>query len=662
MNDWALNESSLGPRCQRALVVLNATVVGAIAIAALYWAQSIFIPVALAIFLTFLLSPFVSALRQRGLRRTPAVLLIVVLAGLTLGGVGWLVTTQISSLLVELPAYSQNVKKKVRSLQNAAAGSSRFMRMLADINEQLGVDPRRRVVSQDRASRVEAQNQAPVAVVLEPQSPAWVSRVTQLLSPLLEYLGQLMMAILLVVFMLQKRETLRNRIIRLVGNGRIVATTKFVDEAGKRISRFLLMQAIVNGCFGLAIGTGLLVIGVRYALLWGFLAGMLRYLPFIGPYLAAVFPIILGLAMFEGWVPAILVVGLFLALELVAANAVEPWLYGQSMGVSEIALLVSAAFWAFLWGPIGLVLASPLTVCLVVLGRHIPELEFLSVLLGDEPALDPGVSFYQRLLAKDQDEAEDLVLEQAGRLRVEQAYDSMLVPALVATKRSRTRGDITELDERDVLQTLRQIAEDLSDRRLAEVADVAAENRRERQAGAVLPAPIPIVGCAAGDTPDRVALEMIRGLLDPLKWEMEILGPETLTAELTEIVGRRQPLLVCIASIPPGGLARARYLCKRLRARFPDLRIVVCRWGATSGRDESCRRLEEVGAEAVTGGVDDTLRKLASLFPILAQERDTRPDGDPRAVDATAHDKPSRQDPRRVAAGCMMAAAAPARP
>ena len=225
------------------------------------------------------------------------------------------------------------------------------------------------------------------------------------------------------------------------------------------------MQAMVNGTFGLIFGLGLLLIGVKYALLWGFLAAMLRYLPYIGPYLAVTFPISLSLAMSEGWGTTLMVIGLFLTLELIISNFIEPRLYGQSMGVSEIALLVSAAFWAFLWGPIGLVLSSPLTVCLVVLGRYTPRLEFLSVLLGDEPALDISISFYQRLLARDQDEAEDLILEQIKESgSPEQVYDAMLLPALGAIKRNRVRGDITEDDERYALQSIQEIVEDLGQR------------------------------------------------------------------------------------------------------------------------------------------------------------------------------------------------------
>ena len=199
--------------------------------------------------------------------------------------------------------------------------------------------------------------------------------------------------------------------------------------------------------FGVVLAVGLLLIGVKYALLWGFLAAMLRYLPYIGAYLAAVFPISLGLAMFDGWGTVLMVAGLFVILELIVANFVEPWLYGQSMGVSEIALLVAAAFWAVLWGPIGLVLSSPLTVCLVMLGRYVPQLEFLAVLLGDEPALDPSVSFYQRLLARDQDEAEDLILEHLKTESADQVYDEMLIPTLKAAKLSSGRGDISEADE-----------------------------------------------------------------------------------------------------------------------------------------------------------------------------------------------------------------------
>ena len=299
------------------------------------------------------------------------------------------------------------------------------------------------------------------------------------------------------------------------------------------------MQAIVNASFGVLFGLGLLVIGVKYALLWGFLGAMLRYLPYIGPYLAVTFPISLSVAMSEGWGSTLAVIGLFLTLELIISNIIEPRLYGHSMGVSEIAMLVSAAFWAFLWGPIGLVLSSPLTVCLVVLGRYIPQLEFLSMLLGDEPALDSAISFYQRLLARDQDEAEDLVAEKMREVEdSEQIYDAMLLPALGAIKRNRASGDIGPDDEEYALKAIREIAEDIGAGR---IAPDAAE---EADADAAVPdgPPIPIFACPAHDAEDYTALQMLSNVLESSRWDIQLIGPDTLTAELLAMVegaGRR---------------------------------------------------------------------------------------------------------------------------
>ncbi len=429
-------------------------------------------------------------------------------------------------------------------------------------------------------------------MILEPQRAAWMSKMTAFLSPLLEYVGELALSIILVIFMLLKREELRNRVIRLAGHGKIVAATKFVNEAGHRVSRFLLMQAIVNASFGVLFSLGLWAIGVPYYVLWGFLGALLRYLPYIGPYVAVTFPISLTVAMSHGWSETLMVIGLFLTLELIISNFIEPRLYGQSMGVSEIALLVSATFWAFLWGPIGLVLSSPLTVCLVVLGRYTPQLEFLSVLLGDEPALDAAISFYQRLLARDQDEAESLVIEQMKAAESpDQVYDTMLLPALGAIKRSRLAGDIAEDDERYALQVIREIVEDIGEGRIGAVAvaaapaaDGQAEDGTPPPAAAPADPPIRIFGCPAHDAEDRVALEMLQRVLDPARWDLELIEPTTLTAELLDLVGERGSGVVCIASTPPGGLAHTRYLCKRLRSRFPDLKIVVGRWGPTTSR------------------------------------------------------------------------------
>jgi predicted PurR-regulated permease PerM len=619
-----MTKASVGTSWQRSINVLTVTVVSVVAITVLYWAQSIFIPVALAAFLTFLLSPVVTWLRQRGLGRTPAVIMTVCLAAFALGTAGWLVTTQISSLLRELPKYSENVKDKVKSLKKVATSSNQVTKLIVDLNQELGLQ---RKSKSDAASDDLAENDTqdrtarPTAVVIEAPTPAWLSRISSFLAPLMEYLGELALSIILVIFMLQKREELRNRLIRLMGRGRIATATKFVDEAGQRISRFLLAQAMVNVTFGVVLAVGLLLIGVKYALLWGFLAAMLRYLPYIGAYLAAVFPISVGLAMFDGWGTVLMVAGLFVILELIVANFVEPWLYGQSMGVSEIALLVAAAFWAVLWGPIGLVLSSPLTVCLVMLGRYVPQLEFLAVLLGDEPALDPSVSFYQRLLARDQDEAEDLILEHLKTGSADQVYDEMLIPTLKAAKLSSGRGDISEADEENVFRSIREIVEDLGDREVTG-DDAGKESGEDEAIGqGDRRGPVRILGCPAHDEADHAALEMLENLLDPARWSLELVTPDTLTAELLEMVAEKNPALVCIAAIPPGGLAHTRYLCKRLRARFPELRILVCRWGPQASMTSSPGQLDQAGADLITTTLLEARQQLASLWPVVAQSQ-----------------------------------------
>ena len=319
--------------------------------------------------------------------------------------------------------------------------------------------------------------------------------------------------------------------------------------------------------------------------------------------------------------------GLFLTLELIVANAVEPWLYGQSMGVSEIALLVSAAFWAFLWGPVGLVLSSPLTVCLVMLGRYVPQLEFLAVLLGDEPALDPSVSFYQRLLARDQDEAEDLILEHLKTESQEQVYDDMLVPTLQG-RQAEPRARRHHRGGRAVCPAGRSekswrtwgtggIAAHDAEREPGSGA--IARRRRDRSRSAIF-------GCPAHDDADRAALEMLENLLDPARWNLEVIAPETLTAELLEKVAEKQPALVCLAATPPGGLAHTRYLCKRCGARFPDLRDPRVPLGLASEHDAQIPgQLREAGADSISATLLETRQQLASLLPVLAQTKVSRP-------------------------------------
>jgi hypothetical protein len=282
------------------------------------------------------------------------------------------------------------------------------------------------------------------------------------------------------------------------------------------------------------------------------------------------------------------------------------------MGVSEVAQLVSAAFWAFLWGPIGLVLSGPLTVCLLVLGKYVPHLEFLEVLLGDQPALDTDVSYYQRLTAKDQDEATEIVLAHAKVAPPEEVYDDLLIPALNYTKRDRDREGLTAEDEQFILRATREILEDLGEQQAgAEPSEEPSAKTASRR--------VRVLACPARDEADRVALEMLQQTLDPARWDVEVAAVATLAAELIPLAEEKKPAVICIASLPPGGLAHTRYLCKRLRGRFPDAKIVVGRWGLKGNVEENQEQLRAAGADEVGTTLLGTRQHLQAWLPVLAQ-------------------------------------------
>ena len=378
---------------QRNLAILTGTVLAVVIVGCLYWAQSIFIPLALAVFLAFVLSPPVNALQRRGLGRVPAVLLVAVAGIVLLGGVVWAVTHEFTALVRELPQDKGHIQQKVRSLRDVGAGTpfSSVTRMMREIlgegdesNDKQATPPQ----GGQEGGRKEAPAR-PTPVAIEPEAPAWLSRLPSFLGSLAETLAALVLTFVLVIFMLLKREDLRNRVIWLTGRDQIAVTTKALDEATQRISRYLLTQVIGNAAFGLVLTIGLFVIGIPYAPLWGFLAALLRYLPYVGTWIAAILPLLLSIAHFDSWLPPLFVLALFSTVELIYSNAIEPRIFGHSMGVSEVALLIAAAIWALLWGPIGLLLSNPLTVCLVVLGKYFPHMEVFNVLMGDQPGWLP---------------------------------------------------------------------------------------------------------------------------------------------------------------------------------------------------------------------------------------------------------------------------------
>jgi predicted PurR-regulated permease PerM len=600
------------------LVLLTGAVVAALVVLCLVEARLIFIPLAMAVLITFLLSPLVVSLQRLGLKRLFAVISVVVGMSVLMAGLLWLLAHQVNNLLAELPEYTNKVKAKVEAIQALGRDSTfkGLQQMVREIDHSLDQGTNRPQSIDEAPSQADDRPHAkPVPVIVQGTNDfASMSWWTSYLGSAGEILGGAGLAFVLAVFMLLRREDLRNRFVRLMGLGRITVTTKAVDEAGQRISRYLLMQATINSLYGAGLALGLFLVGVKYALLWGLLAAIMRYVPYIGTWISSLFPITLSLSMFDGWLHTILVVAIILTLELTTYIVVEPRVFGKSMGVSEVALLVSAAFWTFLWGPIGLVLSNPLTVCLVVLGRYIPQLDFLQVLLGDEPVMEPSTIFYQRLLARDQDEAGDIVFQNVKNGSRDSIYDGLLIPALNYTQRDREQDDLTENDETLVLGEIQEIIgmlEDKQSRALTESTQKDLANHTR----------VPVMCCPARLASDRLALEMLEQLLDPSKYSFEITGDGLLTAELAEYVEKANPGIVCIAALPPGGLAHTRYLCKRVRERCPHMKIMIGRWGLVNNIDQNVNQLKEAGADQIATTLLETREQINAWRPILCHEK-----------------------------------------
>ena len=575
-------------------------------IASLYCAQAVLIPVALAILLTFLLSPVAGALERIALRRLPSVIVVVVLTFSLLGGIGWIVTLQFGSLANELATYRKNIRQKIADIREAGKGGA------LEKVQKTAEDVKQEFQKKDEPARVQEKPRE-VVVKAEQSSTFWP--VPSAVGPMAERFAIAGLVIVLVIFMLIQREDLRNRLIRLIGYGRLTVTTRALEEAGDRISRYLLMQTIINSSFGLAVGFALYLIGLPYAILWGFLAAVLRFIPYVGPVAAAIMPSALSLAVFEGWLWPIVVVGLFLALELLNNMVLEPLLYGESAGVSGVGLLVAIAFWTWLWGPVGLVLATPLTVCVVVLGKYVPGMDFIGVLMSDQPAMESDISYYQRLLAMDQAEAAEIVEEHLKTHSQEQLFDEVLIPALNYARRDRELGRLTEDGEQFVFRATREIIEDLNSLK-PESSSEASDSEKVAMAANDFTATLPkvrILGCPARDQADELALLMFRQLFDSTRYEVELMSDAVLSSEVVALIGEKSPAMICIAALPPGGLAQTRYLCKRLRARFPNLKIAVGRWGTGS---EDSNSILLAGADKVGTTMIETREQMIQLSQI----------------------------------------------
>lgn len=573
-------------------------IIGGVVLAAvtLSWAEKILIPLVLAVLLTFILSPLVNLLQRHGVPRVPAALLVVVLAFVVVCGVGAGLTLQVKRLAGELPQYQQNIARKAAGVRGLGEGG-----WLHNLRSTF-----REITGEASGEGPTDTAPAPPSVPVRMESSG-LSQIGSFLGPAAETLSSAGLVVVLVIFMLIQREGWRNRLVRLVPQGRLLATTRALTEAADRLSRFLLMQLTINAGYGLVVGVGLYLIGMPYALVWGILTAFLRYLPFVGTLLAMALITLFSVGVFPGWAQPLLTAGLLVAVELTVANVVEPLLFGHSTGVSPMALLVAAAFWTWLWGPVGLILSTPLTVCLLVLGRYVPNMEFLGVLLSDEPALDTEITFYQRLLARDQDEATALLEQFVQANRPDTVYDQVLVPALSLAKADRRSDELTADAERFIYGAIREIL----DEPLPSEAPAAGA---ERGTPAASPSPqVLVLGCPARDETDELALQMLARLLQSTNCRVELVASGSLAGEMLARVRREAPSAVCVGTVLPGGLVQAQYLCKRLRAEFPSLKIVAGLWGARDNREGWAKRLRTSGADQVAPSLAEARDTLVSL-------------------------------------------------
>lgn len=458
--------------------------VAGLIVTALYFAREILVPVALAVLFSFVLAPFVIRLQSWRIPRTVSVLVAVFVGFSIIFSLGGLMVSQANRLAEELPGYQQTLREKIQGLRGVAAGGSgtleRASKVLRELDSELQNNPARGQAID--GLRRQPQDK-PIPVEIRQPDPGTLTTLVAIIQPLIQPLTRTGIVVIFVIFILLQRQDLRNRFIRLAGSQDMQRTTAALDDAGQRLSRLFLNQIIVNATFGLVIGIGLQLIGVPSAPLWGLIAMILRFVPYVGSAISAVFPLILAAAVGAGWGMLMMTAALFATLQLIAGQVVEPLVYGRSSGLSPVAIVISASFWTWLWGPIGLVLATPLTVCLVVVGRHVDRLQFLDVLLGNEPALTPPQLVYQRMLAGDPIEASQQAQTFLAEASLEDYYDTIMLDGLRLAEADARLGRLDRERMDRLLATVREVVDDLEthEERLpseAEVADTRSDLAR----------------------------------------------------------------------------------------------------------------------------------------------------------------------------------------
>lgn len=553
-----------------------------LAIGGLYFGRDIFIPFALAILLSFALTPLVNWLRRLKLPRIAAVIVAVTLAFILIGGIAFVVGRQVIQLANNLPSYQTTITEKIRSLQASAPGGGvvdKVTTTIQDLSKEISGEDKPAEPPRPPAIGSAPAPQEPVTVRLEPPQAKPLEIIQTIVGPLLAPLATAGLVIIFVIFVLLEREDLRDRFIKLAGAGDLQKSTQALNDAAARVSRYLLMQMVVNFTYGIPIGIGLYFIGVPNAVLWGLLAAVLRFVPYLGPFLAALFPIALAIAVDPGWSMLLWVIGLFLLAELISNNVIEPWLYGSSTGLSSLAIIMAAIFWTTLWGPVGLFLATPLTVCLVVIGRYVPRLEFLGILLGSDPVLAPEERLYQRLLAGNLEEATEIAEDYVDEHSSRDFYDHVGIPALRLAENDRQRSTTDTNYRRLVANTAICVVREVEDHIQEKAGSAKDADEADQNPSAGVPDK-PVL-CIAGRTElDRAAAEMLAQVLEENGTGARVLPPIAISEGALAQLDLTGIEVVCLSYLHSQPQVFARYICRRLRRRAPHVKLVVCCWNA----------------------------------------------------------------------------------
>jgi predicted PurR-regulated permease PerM len=598
-------------------------------------AQEVLLPIAFAALLSFLLSPLVMRLKRWGLPKGAAIVAAVTIAFAALGGVGWLVTSQAIALIRELPNYEENLHRKIAALKHphGSAMVGRMGTMVERLQRDLQASP---VQHPAPAAQPPSAEPKPVPVEVKATDTSTWQVVRDLASPVLRPLGVAGIVIVFVVAMLFQREDLRDRVIRLVSAGQLNVATQALDDAASRVSRYLGMQLVVNATYGVPVGVGLYFIGIPNALLWGLVATLLRFIPFIGPWIAAAFPVSLALAVDPGWMKLVYVIGLFVVMELISNNIVEVIVYGATTGISNLALLVAAVFWTWLWGPAGLVLSTPLTVCLLVLGKYVPGLDFLKMLLGTEPVLEPPAQLYQRMLSMESEDMLDLASNYIEQHSLEEFYEDVFVPALLMSEEDRHRGDLPPARQQFIAEASLDLVEELeraeSDA-MAETEEASASDSSEELAKPALPR---VLVVPARDQADAVVAAMLCHLLRRrhVPAAMQALG--TPIESTSSVLDKHATDIVIVSALPPSAVSAARQVCRQIRARQPSLPIVAGVWRHTSSLAELQGRLRVPRLAAIVSRLSEAMTAVEQHMPAgMMTDPPARPKKPLAATDAS---------------------------